>query len=263
MRRPLVIQFESSTACNLMCLFCPRYDMTRPMGMMSDDLFYKIIKEGKEMGVNLYAPFLNGEPFIFPRIWEWLDYMEKEGVRVILYTNGEYLDVDRVIKYKNIYYMNVSFNAATAETYYKVTRSQGDFEATKAKLKDLMTRAPFHVQPSMVVTEDNDHEQKLYKQTWGRRARLRPFLTWTGNRNSTIPKMGKRIPCGDLITHLSILWDGRVCLCCMDYNGQVIVGDINKQSLKEVWESTLTLRERHNKLDFDMPLCRNCNFNTT
>ena len=63
------IQFESSTACNAKCTFCPRYDMTRPKGEMSDELFYKIIKEGKEIKDSVFIPFLNGEPFVFPRIW--------------------------------------------------------------------------------------------------------------------------------------------------------------------------------------------------
>lgn len=69
----LKIQFESTTKRNAKCKFCPRYDMTRPQGEMSDELFHKIIEEGKKFRKAHFVPFLNGEPFVFSRIWGWLD----------------------------------------------------------------------------------------------------------------------------------------------------------------------------------------------
>ncbi|MFA4890697.1 MAG: radical SAM/SPASM domain-containing protein [Candidatus Paceibacterota bacterium] len=255
------IQFESSTACNAKCVFCPRYNMTRPKGEMTDELFHKIIKEGKEMGIKLFSPFLNGEPFVFPKIYEWLDYMEKEGVMVILYTNGEFLDADRLIKYPNIRYVNCSFNGATKETYDKVMRGP-NFDKTRENIKYLISKAPFRVKVSMIVTEENAHEQKLFKEMWGRHAKLGGYANWAGAMRSALEKKGKRRPCYHLLNHLTILWDGRVNLCCMDYDGKVILGDLNKQSLKEVLKNIEPLRERHKKLDFDMPLCKDCNLNT-
>lgn len=254
------IQFESSTACNAKCVFCPRSDMTRLTGMMSDELFHKIIKEGKELGVKVFSPFLNGEPFVFPKIYKWLDYMEKEGVKVILYTNGEFLNVDKLIKYSNIDLVNCSFNGATKETYDKVMRGP-NFEKTKENIKDLINRAPFRVLVSMIITEENAREQKLFKKMWGRRAKLGGYANWAGARHSALEKKGKRKPCYHLLNHMTILWDGRVNLCCMDYDGKVILGDLNKQSLREILKNIEPLRKRHKLLDFNMPLCNVCNLN--
>src|SRR3989338_6870154 len=111
MPRPKTIQFEGSTSCNANCVFCPRSAMARSQGTMSDEMFHKIIKEGKEMGARRFIPFLNGEPFANPKIFEWLDYMEKEGVSTCLFTNAELLDeekTDKLVKYKNIEYINCS-----------------------------------------------------------------------------------------------------------------------------------------------------------
>jgi len=254
------IQFESSTACNAKCIFCPLYDMTRTKGFMSDDLFHKIIKEGKEMKARVFLPFLNGEPFLFPKIWEWFDYMEREEVKVALYTNAERLDVDRLIKYSNIELVNCSFNGATKETYDKVMRGP-DFEKTKKNIENLIKKASFKVTVSFVRVEENVHEIELFKKMWGKNAICNPFINWAGVKHSSLEKKGNKKPCKHLLNHLTILWDGRVALCCMDHEGRVILGDINKQSLSEVWNSFLSLRERHHLLDFDMPLCRDCDFN--
>jgi radical SAM protein with 4Fe4S-binding SPASM domain len=230
------------------------------MGEMSDELFHKIIKEGKEMKAAFFSPFLNGEPFVFSRMWKWLDYMEKEGVQTVLYTNGEFLDVDRLIKYKNIRYVNCSFNGATKETYDKVMR-RPDYDTCLKNIKELVEKAPFNVKVSMVVTEDNQHETELFKKMWGTKRKMRPFLNWAGGEKSSIAKIGGKKPCYSLLQHMTILWDGRVVPCCMDWDGEMILGDVNKNTLKEIWDSYEWMREKHKNLDFDIPICKKCNFN--
>lgn len=253
------LEFESSTACNARCTFCPRYDMTRPMGEMSDELFHKIIKEGKEMGIRYYLPFLNGEPFVFPRIWQWLDYMEKEGVKVSLYTNAEFVDVDRLVKYKNIRYVNCSLNATTAETHKKVMRGP-DFKRCVKNTQDLIKKAPFKVKVSFVVTEDNAHELEEFNKIWKTNRAKQDFLNWTNDRHSPLERKGDKVPCYYVFNSINILWDGRVVACCMDYDGKMILGDLNKQSLKEIWDNAKWLRLQHSNLEFT-GICKNCNSN--
>lgn len=259
MSKPLKINFESSTACNARCVFCPRYDMTRPMGEMSDDLFHKIIKEGKEWGVYTYSPFMNGDPFVFPRIWSWLDYMEKEGVRVNLYTNGQYIDVERLVKYKNINYLDFSINAATAETHKKLMRSP-DFEVVKKNYFKARELAPFMVRASMVTVEANKSEIPAFKEMF-KRTEICQFSNWTGDRSDPLAKTGERKPCYVLFHQMFILWDGRVVPCCMDYNGKQILGDANTKHIRDIWADSEWMRDKHRKYEFDTPVCVNCNYN--
>jgi radical SAM protein with 4Fe4S-binding SPASM domain len=255
------IQFESGTACNARCTFCPRIDMTRPQGQMSDELFHKIIKDGKEMRSSFFVPFLNGEPFIFPRIWQWLDYMRDEKVRVHIYTNAEFMDVDRLIEYSNISLICCSVNAVTKETYDKVVRGP-DYEKVKANVEDLIKKSrKARVFVSMVVVEKNQHEVEMFKKMWGKRAILGEFKNWGGARHDKLEKNGEKKPCWALLNSMSILWDGRMVPCCMDYDGKIILGDANKQTLTEIWHGSQRLRNRHRKLDFSMEPCKNCNHN--
>jgi radical SAM protein with 4Fe4S-binding SPASM domain len=255
------IQFESGTACNARCTFCPGYDMTRVKGQMSDELFHKIIKDGKEIRRSFFIPFLNGEPFIFPRIWEWLDYMRDEKVRVHIYTNAEFMDVDRLIEYPNISVICCSVNAATKETYDKVVRGP-DFEKVKSKVEDLIKKTKkARIYVSMVVIDENKNEVELFKKNWGEKAIFGEFKNWGGARHDKLKKTGEKKPCWALMNTMNILWDGRVVPCCMDYDGKIILGDANKQTLTEIWHSSHWLRQKHRKLDFSMEPCVNCNHN--
>lgn len=254
------IQFESTTACNARCTFCPRYDMTRPRGEMSDDLFYKIIKEGKEIRRSFFVPFLNGEPFMFPRIWEWLDYLKAVGVRVHIYTNAERMDVGRLIKYRNISCICCGVNAASKEIYDTVVRGP-DYEVVKENVRDLIKQARCKVYASMVVVDENRHEVEAFKETWGQYAIFGEFKNWGGARHDPIEKTGARYPCWALLNTMSVLWDGRVVPCCLDYDGKQILGDANRQTLTEIWHQSHWMRKRHRRLDFSMEPCRECNHN--
>ena len=254
------LNFECTTFCNAKCIFCPRYEMTRPTGEMSDELFHKLIKDGKEMGIYRYSPFMNGEPFIFPRIWEWLDYMEKENVVVSLYTNAEFVDVDRLVRYKNIWYLNCSVNAATKETYDKVMRGP-NYEKVVKNVNELFKKAKFPVRASMILVDENKHELEQFKKMY-RRHKICGFGNWTGDKKNVLARKGEKEACFVLFHQMYILWDGRAVLCCMDYDGKQIVGDANKQTLKEIWESYEWVREKHRKGEWnDIPVCRYCNYN--
>jgi len=256
------IQFESSTACNAKCIFCPRDTMTRPHGQMSDKLFHKIIKDGKEIRNSFFVPFLNGEPFVFSRIWEWLDYMQKNNVPVHLYTNAELMDVDRILTYKNIRLICCSINAMTEETYDKIMRGP-EFSKVVSNVEELIKKAklPAGAWASMVEVEANIHEKEDFKKKWGKNAIFGEFKNWGGARHDELERTGERKICYSSTQTMSILWDGRASVCCLDFDGKLILGDVNKQTLTEIWHGSKWLRDKHRSLDFSIEPCKNCNQN--
>jgi radical SAM protein with 4Fe4S-binding SPASM domain len=234
------------------------------MGTMSDETFYKIISDGKQMGIKYCSPFMNGEPFVFPRIWEWLDYLVKERMLFSIYTNGEYVDVDRLKRYeKNLWYLNVSINAATKETYDKVMRGP-DYNEVIHNTNRLKNELRKKIYVSFVECDENAHEIGLFKTIWGKSAKVTRYSNYTGDRHCLLEKHGKKVPCYPLLHQIAILWNGDVVPCCMDYNAKMVQGNIHNDSLYDIWMGMENMRKSHqigNLIDY--PICQACNYNTT
>jgi len=257
------ISFELSTACNARCVFCALPKMTRKGGQMSDELFHKIIKEGKETGCRYFTPFIMGEPFIYKKIWDCLDYMQEQKVKVCLYTNAEFIDVERICKYKNISYLNCSLNAATSDTHAKVMRGP-KWDRAKDNTDRLIEKAPFPVRISFIECDENIHEVEEFKKMYSKKRRkVRQSANWTNDVHNSLEMKGEKTPCDPLFHQMYIQWNGDVVPCCMDYNGKMVIGNANTQSIKEIWDKNEWMREKHKAGKWDeIPLCRTCNYNT-
>ncbi|MBO4713024.1 MAG: SPASM domain-containing protein [Fibrobacter sp.] len=68
--------------------------------------------------------------------------------------------------------------------------------------------------------------------------------------------------CRALDTHVAILHDGRVVACCLDYSGQITLGNIQETSLAEILEAPLAreLREGFAQNELRHPLCKACSY---
>lgn len=255
------INFELSTACNAKCLFCPLSKMTRKGGVMKWELFQKIIKEGKEAGCRYFTPFIMGEPFVYKRIWDALDYMEKEKVKVCLFTNAEFLDVERICRYKNIWYLNCSLNASTPGTHHKVMRGPNWYKVVP-NINKLFQEATFPVRVSFIKCDENVKEVNQFKKMFPS-VRVGQSGNWTNDIHNSQEMKGEKLPCYTVLNQMYIHWDGTVVPCCMDYNGKMVIGDVNKQSVKEIWDNNEWMRQKHLRGKWDeIPLCQTCNYNT-
>ena len=69
-------------------------------------------------------------------------------------------------------------------------------------------------------------------------------------------------PCTSPFGTIFILSDGRVPLCCQDFNGKILLGDVNRSNIQDIWRGTKIARIR--KLHLlngrkSLGLCRDCN----
>lgn len=65
--------------------------------------------------------------------------------------------------------------------------------------------------------------------------------------------------CGDDYSHNVLLPDGRVALCCMDYNLNHVIGDLSKDSYSVIRQSKALSNVKKASIDETMPLiCRSC-----
>lgn len=68
--------------------------------------------------------------------------------------------------------------------------------------------------------------------------------------------------CRALDTHCAILHDGRVVACCLDYSGQITLGNIQESSLAEILTSPMATNIRDGFANHQLrhPFCQNCTF---
>ena len=82
-----------------------------------------------------------------------------------------------------------------------------------------------------------------------------------GEIKSENPRMrGRRRVCFQPFKGFTITSEGFVSACVLDYSKDLIVGDVNKNSLQEIWEGETykTFRRRHLTRDLKGLICFNC-----
>ena len=61
--------------------------------------------------------------------------------------------------------------------------------------------------------------------------------------------------------NLIIYWDGRVSICCYDYDGELLVGDLKKEKITQIWKGQKINSMRRTQINGKktiFPLCRSC-----
>ena len=266
---PQDIIIESSAFCNLKCIMCPQPFLTRKRGAMSFRVFKKIIDEvAVESPRSRIWIAIMGEPLLLKdKLIRMIRYGIGKGLELHLNTNAEFLTksmADQLIKAK-LDEIIVGLDAATKETFDKI-RIGGDFDLIVGNVEYLLKakKKKPHVVLQFIVMDENEREMAEFKERWlerGATVKIRQKLGWGAGvkaDNLDLPE-SERFPCSWLARTVSIHWTGKFAQCDGDWDGKYSPGDINKQTIKEVWEGELARRRaRHWRMDFSHELCAKC-----
>ena len=267
-----VLQVETTNYCNARCIFCV-YDQIKKHGTMSDKLYTKILRDATKLDPppKTFIPMLTGEPFLDPqmvdRIKEARAALPKTEIH--LYSNGSKLTEDIIRRLAEVpsFHLNISANGASVETRKRLT-DLGDYEYV-ARMIDFIDSLHISHSVSLVQhTSITKEEEKAFNRRWGKAtssASCRtPYVFQHLNfAGLTYEKDQIRFSyCIHATSHMTVLWDGRVNLCCMDPLGRKIFGDLNHQTVTEVWLSEERQRyaTMHNEgRGAECEVCRDCN----
>ena len=125
---PEIVQIESTNLCNAKCVFCPRDDMHRKQGIMSFELFTKIVDECVELGITHVRMHNYGEALMDRRLVEKVRYAKEKGIQEVgMISNGSLITevVARGMIEAGLDAINISVDASGKEV----------FEATRIGLK--------------------------------------------------------------------------------------------------------------------------------
>lgn len=277
---PRKVQIETTTACNANCIMCPHSSIKRVKGHMPYQLFKKIIDEcARHAGrVAEVYPFLNGELFLTPNWEDYLAYAREKlpAARLIVFTNGSLLDEANAGKLLEIApdALNVSFDGTNKEVYESIRRNL-KFEEVEANIRAFMAKrgagasARPLVSVSVIEMASTAAGIPSFRTKWEKiadKVSVEPYNTWTGDvadRGVKGRPARARVPCPRLWHNLTVLNSGKVALCCLDYDGKNELGDLNTQSIEEVWKGKALLEKRrlHEAgLYAETGLCRDCDY---
>jgi MoaA/NifB/PqqE/SkfB family radical SAM enzyme len=162
-------------------------------------------------------------------------------------------------------------DAARAETYERI-RVGGNFQRTVdnirglVRLKKEMGADTPEVCVQFVEMDENEAEKGEFIDFWnqeGVKVKIRPKVSWAGMIDAPNLLLGneERWPCHWAMQTLSVTDQGLVVTCAVDLDARLVAGDLNRQTIKEVWNGTLRdLRRFHLSGDYVSlpPHCRDC-----
>jgi MoaA/NifB/PqqE/SkfB family radical SAM enzyme len=265
-RLPEIVQIESTNICNAKCVFCPRDDMHRRQGVMEMGLYRKIVDECVELGIEHVRMHNYGEPFIDRQLVDKVRYAKERGIpQVGMISNGSLItdQVARGMIEAGLDAINISVDASGREVF-ESTRIGLKYDKVIANIERLLAiRAELgRTRPKLIlsfVRQNNSVEEQTFIEHWQARVdkvHITDLHNWAGTLNT---ESDVNFPCYRPWLTFTALWDGRVALCCADFDGKEILGDLRSSTIREIWNSEPFLRVRRAHLESGGPdICRAC-----
>ena len=290
---PFRIHIQTHSRCNARCTTCPYVETSARIehGTMKWDVFDKLVSElGSAKATSNVVFELQHEPLMNPDAFEWVRHLKTRapttGCHVI--TNGSLLGnfSPEEMEASGVDMLSVSLNAHRKETFERINTGL-DFDTVMKNTLRVAGHEELRrkLRVSYVVTEINRAEIGEAVAFWKARGvltqvkrltnRAGALPTYESLRSSTrteqsligsaaagVRRSARRIiGCPLPFYETAILFNGNVILCCQDWNHDPIVGNVESDSLRSIWNGPTLTSMRRNMLArrYDgIAACRDC-----
>jgi radical SAM protein with 4Fe4S-binding SPASM domain len=265
-RLPEIVQIESTNICNAKCVFCPRDEMQRRQGIMTVELFKKIVDECADLGITHIRMHNYGEAFMDRRLVEKVRYAKQKGIREVgMISNGSLITepVARGMIEAGLDAINISVDASGKEVF-EATRLGLKYDKVIANIERLLRirTESGKRRPKLIlsfVRQNNSADEAAFIEHWrtiADKIHVTDLHNWAGTLNT---ESDVNYPCYRPWLTFTVLWDGRVSLCCADFDGKTILGNLNSQTIAEIWNAEPYRNVRREHLESGGPdVCRAC-----
>ena len=266
------VYLEITNVCNMSCSFCA--GTSRKKHFLTIPEFRILAEKIRPHSEFLYF-HLMGEPLLHPEIETFLKISHEKGFRVIITTNGTLLSKVSDILLSSPALFKVSISLHSFEANGKTDTSNYfkncfDF-AEKASDKGIIT--VFRLWNEGGQNFMNNEIYSMLKNTFsgewatntkGIRIKKKLFIEvgekfdWPFHSELS----SEEITCYGLKDHVGVLCDGSVVPCCMDYDGNAVLGNLFEQDFESIINSEKTKFFRSN-LDVGVApcdMCKTCGF---
>jgi MoaA/NifB/PqqE/SkfB family radical SAM enzyme len=295
---PSSIIVEPTNICNLACPVCPTFlEMDRKKGFMSYETFKFIIDDMKGKIGHIAMNFA-GEPTLNRDLWRFVAYAQANGVKVLVSTNSMLLSrqmneilesrLDRIL---------VCLDGTTKDVH-EIYRRRSDFWRIRRGIEMLCqekTRRGLkwpHINLQFLVMAHNEHQIRdvvklglemgvdslslksmslgsLIKTEAERMELARKWLPKASRYNRYYISDGKiirkEIPkiCNWYRSGV-IYWNGDVGICCYDFNGLYVIGNVLKDGgFTKIYKSSIWGEVQKRVMLKQFELCQRCNLTSS
>ena len=260
---PIYALIEIISVCNLRCVMCYQSDKTftkKPyMGSMEENLFYKIIDQLYEGGTQAVTFGSRGEPTLHNKIGKFIDYASNKFLDFKLITNATRLDdeLSHRILSSNINLLTFSIDAYDKSTYEEI-RLRSDFDLVFNNIKKFNDLREKEYPKSSLITrvsgvkvKNSNQNENEFLKFW------KPYVDEVGMKSaferwdtySNTPHPDFLTPCSFLWERMYIWFNGVVNPCDSDYKSFLTYGNINNNSIKQIWNSDELKKVRKSHLE--------------
>jgi len=270
---PSHIDIETSSICNLNCPMCytttDEFKEKVDAGLIDFNLFKKIIDESVKY--NLYSIRLSfrGEAFLHPKIYEMIKYAKEHGIKeVSSLTHGGHIDEEKFERLIDLGldWLTISFDGI-GETYEKI-RHPLKFDDAVQKIKNYqkikkekgVVKPVIKVQTIWPAISKNPKEFYNIFNSITDQIASNPLIDYLGKDEDIIYE--ENFTCPQLWQRMVIGSNGKVMMCANDEMNSHIVGDVNEDSIYNIWHGKKLneAREIHKKHmgAKELEVCKNC-----
>lgn len=251
---PPTVRIETTSRCNAACTFCPRDTMNRPKETMEDALFEKVVRECATAKCKLLHLHNFGEPLLDKALPDRIALAKQLGIRrVKLFSNGSLLrdEMAERLLYSGLDEIKISIDGADAKefnelriglSHAKVVDNVRQFKAMRdaagltSKIKIIAT---------CTQTSDRARTDQFLADVVDRIDFTR-LHNWAGAFGSLVNRRIRK-PCDRLWRTFTVLANGNIAICCRDYAGREVVGNVRTHTIGEIWRNARyqDIRRRH------------------
>jgi MoaA/NifB/PqqE/SkfB family radical SAM enzyme len=243
------LTIENTTYCGAKCVMCPRDEYGDTWQHMDTAFFNQVVDQGYALGMRSLDATGFGDPFMDPKYRQKLEYVKATypDVRIYVGTTAHLLypkHHDWVAQCIDT--LKISNYGHSPEVYQAIHGGTVRFEKVKENLEALLARAredrPWVIMRFLVFPE-NEHQIDAWRQHWEPKAD--EILIWLPHNYGggfhrdefdrfKEAKLEARTCGRPFSANLFVRENGEVSVCCFDFNRKLIVGDLRRETLRDV-----------------------------
>ncbi|MDE1817934.1 MAG: radical SAM protein [Thaumarchaeota archaeon] len=270
---PSHVDIEISSTCDLNCPMCytttEEYKTNVNRGVMDFELFKKIIDECAKYNLYSIRLSLRGEPFVHPKVFDMIKYAKEKGIKeVSSLTHGGRLNEEKFEKLIDLGldWLTISFDGI-GETYEKI-RFPLKFSDAVQKIKNYqeikkkrgVVKPVIKVQTVWPAISKNPQEFYDIFNPITDQIGSNPLIDYLQRDTDIIYE--ENFTCPQIFNRLVIGSDGNVLLCANDEMGAHKVGNVNDESVYDIWHGKRLTEAREIHIRHmgvkEINICKHC-----